>query len=345
MRNLTRHSSVFSIAACLGLISLLTTSALHGQSIVQLGLIVDASSSTEDELPTFRQGVADGIAVLKTDGSLELTLTQFSAEGLVIFGPTLMDSDSVRQDAINAALAIDPEATAIPPFDGGTNLEDAFLVTLEAMQEAPNADNASLQFVNMLTDGHPTSHNHLNFTDVDDSNRHSRGQSFAKAQRDALVAAGVDVISFEALGSSAADLEYLKTLAFPEPAAVLDGATPSFPSPITKSGFLLPIATVDGIAAALTAKFEAAGFAATLDPDPLTGGIEDVQLLENGQLQFSWTGRAGFNYQVEYSDDFIEWKQDLPNSLLSTALEEELLQFTADTPPPHRYFRVGETAQ
>lgn len=257
-----------------GLLSALLQSSASAQSIIQLGLIIDASSSTDDELPTFRDGVADALATLKTDGSLELTLVQFSAEGKVIFGPSIMDSPAVLQEAVTAAKTLDPTFTDIPPINGGTNIEDAFLETLNALQGSANAGNASLQFINMLTDGHPTSHNHLNFSDFNDTVRHGRGQTFAKQQRDALVAAGIDVISFEALGSSPADLDYLKTLTHPGEPAVVEkdpntGAL-TFPSPITSQGFLLPIATVNGITDALSAKFAAAGFASTLDPDPLT---------------------------------------------------------------------------
>lgn len=341
MKNVSTRFLAITTAVCLSF-----ASAAHGQSIVQLGLIIDASSSTEEELPTFRQGVADAIATLKTDASLELTLIQFSAEGKVIFGPAKMDAPAVRQQAIDAVLALDPDFTAVPPFTGGTNIEDAFLETLLALQASPNAGEASLQFINMLTDGHPTSHNHLNLSDVDALTRHQRGQTFAKEQRDALVTAGIDVISFEALGSSAEDIEYLKTLAYPEPAVVIDSSSSSlvFPSPITAQGFLLPIATVEGIGAALTAKFEAAGFAIGEDPDPLE--VDDVRLVPGAGIQFTWTGRAGLRYQIEYTNDLKQWLQDLPNSLLTTALAEEVLTYLAtDISARGRYYRIVSTRE
>ena len=319
--------------------------SVHAQSVIQLGLIIDASSSTEDELPTFRKGVADALATLQTDGSLELTLVQFSAEGKVIFGPAKIDSEAVRQEAVDTALTLDPTFTDIPPFEGGTNIEDALLETFLALQGAPNAADASLQFVNMLTDGHPTSHNHLGFSDFDETARHQRGQTFAKAQRDALVAGGVDVISFEALGSSDSDINYLKTLAYPDPPAVLDSVPLVFPSPITDQGFLLPIATVSGIADALSAKFQAAGFAVSLEPKPLRFDVEAIQLSPNGTIEITWTGREGFRYQVEYSEDLDAWLQDLPDSLLAPVSPQERLTFSsADTEPTHRHYRVVEFA-
>lgn len=332
-----------------GLLSALLQSSASAQSIIQLGLIIDASSSTDDELPTFRDGVADALATLKTDGSLELTLVQFSAEGKVIFGPSIMDSPAVLQEAVTAAKTLDPTFTDIPPINGGTNIEDAFLETLNALQGSANAGNASLQFINMLTDGHPTSHNHLNFSDFNDTVRHGRGQTFAKQQRDALVAAGIDVISFEALGSSPADLDYLKTLTHPGEPAVVEkdpntGAL-TFPSPITSQGFLLPIATVNGITDALSAKFAAAGFASTLDPDPLTT-VDHVGLTPDRHLEIVWTGRDGFHYQVEYSENMVEWLRDLPDSLITPATDGESLNYSASTTGDARlYYRIVEMPQ
>jgi hypothetical protein len=327
-------------------VCLLAALPAKAQSIVQLGLIIDASSSTDDELPTFRDGVADALATLKTDGTIELTLVQFSAEGKVIFGPAIMDNATVLQEAVSAARNLDPTFTDIPPINGGTNIEDAFLETLNALQNSANAGNASLQFVNMLSDGHPTSHNHLDFSDFNENVRHERGKSFAKTQRDALVAAGIDVISFEALGSSAADLDYLKTLTHPGAPAVVetDPATGqlAFPSPIDSQGFLLPIATVDGIGEALSAKFAAAGFAPTLDPDPLTT-VDHVGLTPDRRIEFIWTGRQGFRYQVEYSEDMIEWLQDLPDSLITPAGNGESLSYSASTAEgPRLYYRIVE---
>ena len=37
--------------------------------------------------------------------------------------------------------------------------------------------------------------------------------------------------------------------------------------------------------------------------------------------------KPGFNYQLQYSDDLISWKSNLPGSLLSTD-EEQITNFT-----------------
>ena len=323
---------------------LASTLLLQGQSITQLGLIIDASSSTEDELPTFRNGIAEALRTLKTDGSLELTLTQFSAEGLVIFGPSKIDSPAILQEAVNTVLALDPTETDVPPFNGGTNLEDAFLETLTALQGSPNANDASLQFVNMLTDGHPTSHNHLGLQDFDELSRHQRGQMFAKDQRDALIAAGIDVISFEALGSSAEDTEYLKTLAYPEPAFIVQGNPLKFPDSITTQGFLLPIATENGIAAALTAKFAAAGFGTSRPPDPLQS-VESIERMPSGAIRLVWPGIAGARFQVEWSLDLVTWVNNLPNSILNSTTTGEKLTYEDANPMSNTgYYRVAKLA-
>ena len=302
-------------------------------SIIQLGLILDASSSTDSqELPVFVQGVANGIAALKTDGTIELTVAQFRSAALVIFGPTLIDSDAVRQQAIDRVLALNPDDSLethplLGVLTSGTDIEEGFKVTEEAMAGSPNAGNASLQFINMLTDGHPTLHSDLGFGDIDETARHERAKMFAKTERDRIIAAGIDVISFEALGSDAADIAYLQTLAYPEPAVLLSGTDPAFPDPITDSGFILEIASREGIEAALVAKFEAAGFAVTLPPDPLEFK-EPVYDRENGEVTIEWFVVGGQTYQVEYTVDLETWMNDLPNSTLTATENDTTLSYT-----------------
>lgn len=237
-------------------------------AVVQLGLVVDASSSTEQELPTFRAGVANALGTLKTDGSVELTLVQFSANGRVLFGPTLIDSTADRDAAVAAAHGIDPGLTNVPPFNGGTNIEDAFLDTTSAITGSPLFATADYQFVNMLTDGNPTAHNHFTFDDLDTNTRRARARGFGKDARDAALAAGIDAISFEVLGppnDGVAGIPYLQTLTAPGAPFDATGDPPTFPDPIQSQGFLLEIGGVGDIQDALTAKFVAGGFAV---PEP-----------------------------------------------------------------------------
>ena len=83
---------------------------IHGQAqTIQLGLSLDASSSTEGvELEKFKDGVVKGIENLKKDGTIELTISQFRSAAIVIFGPKIIDSDTVLQEAIAAVNMLDP---------------------------------------------------------------------------------------------------------------------------------------------------------------------------------------------------------------------------------------------
>jgi hypothetical protein len=239
--------------------------------IIQVALIVDASSSTESELPVFRAGVAGGIGILPTDGSVELTLVQFSATAAVLVDALLIDSPADRAFAVAQANSIDPAVTDVPPFQGGTNFEDGFLKATDAVTGSPLFGQAGLQWYNMLTDGNPTAHNHWSTADLDEETRKARARAFGVDARDAAIAAGVDNISFEVLDPPVdplAGIPYLETLTYPGAPFTVAGDPPVFPDPIQSQGFIFQIGSVDDIESALTAKFEAAGI-----PEPITLGM------------------------------------------------------------------------
>ena len=252
--------------------------------IIQVGFSIDASSSTDsEELPVFVQGVADGILLLKTDGTIELTISQFRSAAIVIWGPKIIDSAAVRQKAADRVLVLDPtDSLETNPIlgllDTGTDIEEGFKVTADAMANSPNAGSSVLQFINMLTDGNPTLHSMLDFSDIDETVRKQRAKQFALIERNRIIGIGIDVISFEALGSGPDEIAFLETLAYPEPGVVLaaDSTKDDFPNPITDKGFILNVANIQGIKAALEAKFEAAGFIDNQVPDPLYTPEDDT---------------------------------------------------------------------
>jgi hypothetical protein len=65
----------------------------------------------------------------------------------------------------------------------------------------------------------------------------------------------------------------------------------------------------------------------------------------NGSCSVSWTGQAGFDYQVAWSENLQTWHHNLPGSLFAGQTSTSTLQFT-DTPPPgapRRFYKVVRT--
>ncbi len=76
--------------------------------------------------------------------------------------------------------------------------------------------------------------------------------------------------------------------------------------------------------------------------------VGDVTVGEGGEVTLAWNGVPGYDYQVEYSDDFFEsWRTDLPGSKKSVVGGPALLSFTDSAPPPSgvRYYRIVRTVQ
>ena len=117
----------------------------------------------------------------------------------------------------------------------------------------------------MLSDGKPTVSNFiianpLQFISATEEDIHARAEMDGKTARDAALAAGFDVISFEAIDFDPTGLSYLLELAAPQPSVV----APAFPDPIDSAGFVVEVIDFAGVKSALTEKFTAAG----LIPEP-----------------------------------------------------------------------------
>lgn len=234
--------------------------------VTQLGLVIDTSSSMDagDEAIA-KAGITAALAGIATDGSIEVTVVQFSASAATIFSPTVIASDVDRDTLIAAINNIDPTSTDIPPFNGGTNFEDAFLVVTDALTNSSEFATRNFAMINVLSDANPTTHNHLGLEDIDEDNRMLRARNFGADARDAAVAAGIELISFELIDPPTGEpggLPYAQTLVYPGPGIV---DPPAFADPFTDEGFIFNLAGVADIQAALEAKFAAAGF---IVPEP-----------------------------------------------------------------------------
>lgn len=71
---------------------------------------------------------------------------------------------------------------------------------------------------------------------------------------------------------------------------------------------------------------------------------EDFVVSKNSSHQavLNWHGKAGLDYQVEYSTDLENWQDDLPNSLVSPGLSSGAVTFTDPTYPmlQQRFYRI-----
>ena len=55
----------------------------------------------------------------------------------------------------------------------------------------------------------------------------------------------------------------------------------------------------------------------------------------------TWPGQKGFNYQIEYSNDLIDWRRDLTGSAFPATLVDQPLTFQdATSGSPRRFYRV-----
>lgn len=240
--------------------------------ITQLGLIVDGSGSiSNSDFNTFIDGIAGAVGQIRTDSSVEVTIVQFSTGSVVEQAPLLIDSEATRNSLVNTILDIDQ-------IIAGTNYESAFNTTFGQLQSSSSFGLAdTLTHVNMLTDGVPL---------ISDTPGTTAFEG-AELAANALVAAGVDTISFEGVGLNSFALNTLLSLARPSPGVL----APPFPDPITSNGFVTSVDTFEDVETALLAKLDAIGVVDPVDPvdppDPSVGAIPEPVTATLGLMALS----------------------------------------------------------
>ncbi|MEJ6578836.1 MAG: hypothetical protein QNL33_10505 [Akkermansiaceae bacterium] len=62
----------------------------------------------------------------------------------------------------------------------------------------------------------------------------------------------------------------------------------------------------------------------------------------SGQPSFQFTGEPGWTYQVEYTNVFSDWLNDLPGSRFEITSESQSIEFTDESNRtlPSRFYRV-----
>jgi hypothetical protein len=249
------------IALCLAA-GLWLTGALNAQAQpLQLGVIIDGSSSINNaEYDILRQQAASAIGSLKTDGSVELTVIRFGFEAFVEVQPTIVSSANIGSLS-NQVLNMSRPTSPI------------------AVSGSVHFDMTGMQLFNMLTDGNPTVDNVL----VQATQAASLLQAIqivggrrdpdvaALDARQSAITAGIDLLSFEAIGFSPTDLAFmLDELAFPGPGQLVTPpgyAFPALPPDAGAKGFVISIQGFDEVDIALRQKFLAVNAAI---PEPST---------------------------------------------------------------------------
>ncbi len=234
----------FHALTVLGLILLLILplSATAQSQTVHLAFLMDGSGSISDaDFATMKNGIADALTnseCVPQDGTLELTVIQFSSFAQVELPVTVIDAATVAA----AAQAI----RNIAQMNESTNYDAGF-----ALAEASINNATDRQLINITTDGAP-----------------NEGELDPTLLRERAVAAGFDEIDAEAivgfevatnvpaadatLPNSPAALEVLESLVYPQPATV----HPPDPWPPTAGGWVRRVADSDAFASTVCEKFQ-----------------------------------------------------------------------------------------
>src|SRR5262245_3178257 len=191
--------------------------------IIQLGFILDSSGSIgATNWSTITTGLANAINTLIPVGGpnqYEISVVTFSSTASTIVNHALVTDAATRTNVANLV-------AAAPFLNANTNFAAAFSMMQAALTSSPNYSANLPQYVNFATDGVQN----LGGTGV--------------PERNALIAAGVNNISIEAIGAGvdAADLQ--NNFCFP---LACDTTSPfNFPT----QGFYIAVADAAGYASA-----------------------------------------------------------------------------------------------
>ena len=76
--------------------------------------------------------------------------------------------------------------------------------------------------------------------------------------------------------------------------------------------------------------------------------VKELNRLPNGTRMITWIAEPKFTYQVEYSDNLVMWKNDLPGSFISGVASQTDQTYTDTSVLPDgapRYYRVRRVFQ
>jgi hypothetical protein len=199
--------------------------AANGKVTTQLGLILDGSGSISDaEWAIITDGVASAVensSCLPDDGTVEVTVVQFSTTAKVEVGPVVITG-------ANVGAVADQIRNNISQMGGTTCIACGFHVAADALHASPNFDTSIKQALNLATDGAPNV--------CDPTWACPNAMTNAVSARDyAITLLGMDTdtqdeIDAEGIGISDANRAWLKdNIVWPQPGSI--ATVPPYPPP------------------------------------------------------------------------------------------------------------------
>jgi len=211
-----------AVLICLGLFHVHPATA--SASITQLGIAIDGSGSLPaSAFSQIRTGISSALGnFVPADGSIELSIVQFSTTAQTEFAPTVISGPA---DIVAAQAAV----LGMTQLNGATNYQAAIELMNSLIMNSPNYDPDCFQVMNFVTDGAP-----------------NVGQTNPNILRD-LADNVFDELDAEGVDINAAGQDVLLQLVFPQPGIL---SPPDELGP----GFVRIVANTDDFAAAFEEK-------------------------------------------------------------------------------------------
>jgi len=237
------------LAAAVAVVAIGGFSAKKAQAApIQLGFALDGSGSlSTTEFAPIRDGLAAAVSnVVPPDGTVEITVVQFSTSVTTHVAPTLITG--ANKATVVAAIG------AISQNGGSTNLHLAINSLVAQLSGSANHDPNESQILNLLTDGIPTD------------------QPAAAAAADAALAGIIDEIDAEAIGAPASAVNFLRDEIVGLSPGPAGGGTVFSPGDVLSAPFVLQVNSFDDVEAALNEKVQFV-LDAPLVPEPTSIAI------------------------------------------------------------------------
>jgi len=242
MHRIRRLAAATCTACAIALGSL--ASAPASADVIQLGFILDRSGSIgAGNWTTIVNGLSNAVNTLvPADGSYEISVVTFSTTASIDVNHVLINNAATRTAVANAIAAI--------PFSGGGTLFGPAFTSMGAAL-AGSTQTIDFSYVNFATDGVETD------------------AAAGVAARNALIAAGIDNISIEAIGAGVDAAGLQGSYCYPGPC---DTTSPyNFPT----QGFYIGVADAAGYAAAIGNKIQ---IVTNQVPEPATLALTGLAL-------------------------------------------------------------------